>query len=181
MKKLLAILALFTGIAASAASVTVTIPSTALSDASTVVGSFQYDTATSAVSNINITAAGNVRSGAYTVLGGNVNPGGHFYVRKTGAVGSEFNTDIILIQYTGASIPAGGGAATLNRLTIGLCLVVVGNNCTGWNTTGFINNLSVTVIAPAPTPVPTLSEWAMISFALLIAGFGIYQQRRRQS
>lgn len=31
------------------------------------------------------------------------------------------------------------------------------------------------------TPVPTLSEWAMITFALLIVGFGIYQQRRRQS
>jgi hypothetical protein len=28
-------------------------------------------------------------------------------------------------------------------------------------------------------PVPTVSEWAMISLALLIAGFGIYQQRRR--
>ncbi len=32
----------------------------------------------------------------------------------------------------------------------------------------------------APTPVPTLSEWALISFAMLIAGFGVYQQRRRQ-
>jgi hypothetical protein len=44
----------------------------------------------------------------------------------------------------------------------------------------FANNVSVTVTAP-PAPVPTLSEWAMISFAMLIAGFGVYQQRRRQS
>lgn len=36
-------------------------------------------------------------------------------------------------------------------------------------------------IGPPPAPVPTLSEWAMITFAMLIAGFGIYQQRRRQS
>lgn len=34
--------------------------------------------------------------------------------------------------------------------------------------------------APAVTPIPTLSEWAMITLTMLIAGFGIYQQRRRQ-
>ena len=38
-------------------------------------------------------------------------------------------------------------------------------------------------INPAPvsaTPIPTLSEWAMITLTMLVAGFGIYQQRRRQ-
>jgi hypothetical protein len=180
MKKLLALLALLTGMAASAASVTVTIPSTTLSDASTVVGSFTYDTVSSAVSNISITAAPNVRAGAYTVLGGNVSPGSFFYVRKTGAIGSELNTDVILIQYSGAGIPAGGGATTLTSLTIGQCTGVVGGACTNWSTTGFVNNFSVTVSAPPPAPVPTLSEWALISFAMLIVGFGVYQQRRRQ-
>lgn len=38
----------------------------------------------------------------------------------------------------------------------------------------------VTTPVAVPAPVPTLSEWAMITFAMLIAGFGIYQQRRRQ-
>jgi hypothetical protein len=113
MKNVLTFLALCTGIAASAASVTVTIPSTTLSDASTVVGSFTYDTVTSAVSNINITAAGNVDAGAYTVLGGNVSPGSFFYVRQTGASGTELSTPLLLIFYNGAGIPAGGGAATL--------------------------------------------------------------------
>ena len=37
-----------------------------------------------------------------------------------------------------------------------------------------------TSACPAPAPVPTLSEWAMITFAMLIVGFGVYQQRRRQ-
>jgi hypothetical protein len=37
-------------------------------------------------------------------------------------------------------------------------------------------NLSV----PAAATVPTLSEWAMITFAMLIVGFGVYQQRRRK-
>jgi hypothetical protein len=31
-----------------------------------------------------------------------------------------------------------------------------------------------------PVTVPTLSEWAMITFAMLIVGFGVYQRRRRQ-
>lgn len=33
---------------------------------------------------------------------------------------------------------------------------------------------------PPPAPVPTLSEWAMITFALLIAGFGLQMMRRRR-
>jgi hypothetical protein len=35
-------------------------------------------------------------------------------------------------------------------------------------------------VAAAPTPIPTLSEWAMITFGLLIVGSGMYMQRRRQ-
>ena len=47
---------------------------------------------------------------------------------------------------------------------------------------GALNGPDATFTTSAcPAPVPTLSEWAMISFALLIVGFGIYQQRRRQS
>ncbi len=38
---------------------------------------------------------------------------------------------------------------------------------------------SISGSTPA-TPVPTLSEWALIAFASLIVGFGVYQQRRRQ-
>ena len=33
---------------------------------------------------------------------------------------------------------------------------------------------------PPPSPVPTLSEWAMITFTLLLAGLGLRLQRRRQ-
>jgi hypothetical protein len=40
---------------------------------------------------------------------------------------------------------------------------------------------NVRLIRTAPVAVvPTLSEWALISFAMLIVGFGVYQQRRRQ-
>jgi hypothetical protein len=182
MKKLAALLALFTGIAASAASVTVTIPSTTLSDVSTIVGSFTYDTTTSAVSNINITAAGNVDAGAYTVLGVNVRPGSFFYVRKTGAAGAELNSPELLIFYTGASIPAGGGAAMLNSINTGTCTAET-TGCVALFATriGFADNVPVTVTVSAPpAPVPTLSEWAIITFAMVIVGFGVYQQRRRQ-
>ncbi len=49
----------------------------------------------------------------------------------------------------------------------------------GWvDITGSSNSFTVTNVV---APVPTLSEWAMITVAMLIVGFGIYQQRRRQS
>jgi hypothetical protein len=33
---------------------------------------------------------------------------------------------------------------------------------------------------PAPTPIPTLSEWGMIIFSVLLAGSAIWMMRRRQ-
>lgn len=51
------------------------------------------------------------------------------------------------------------------------------------STSGFtalsLDNVRLSRTAPV-VPVPTLSEWALITFAMLIAGFGIYHQRRRQ-
>lgn len=32
----------------------------------------------------------------------------------------------------------------------------------------------------APEPVPTLSEWAMMVFAMLLVGLGVFKQRRRE-
>ena len=182
MKKFLALLALLTGIAASATSLTVTIPSTMLSDDSTIAGSFTYDTVTPAVSNVSITAAGNVYAGTYTVLGGNVSPGSYFYARETGAAGSELGGKTILIEYFGSGFPVAGGSSTLVNIRIGTCSDGDFNGCYNGSYIGQRVGSAVTVTAPfVPAPVPTLSEWAMISFALLIAGFGIYQQRRRES
>lgn len=92
-------------------------------------------------------------------------------------------------KYAGVDLTLATNSGTLER---------TGDTFAGWNTapdgTGadyavgatYSGAASLALYAkwgtsPPPTPVPTLSEWAMISFAMLIAGFGIYQQRRRQS
>lgn len=43
-----------------------------------------------------------------------------------------------------------------------------------------IGNAVIIRTLPPPVVAPTLSEWAMVTFALLIVGFGVWQQRGRQ-
>jgi type VI secretion system secreted protein VgrG len=50
----------------------------------------------------------------------------------------------------------------------------------GTVTTNSSTITSPTLPTPAPVSAPTLAEWGMITFAFLILGVGMYQQRRRQ-
>jgi len=58
-----------------------------------------------------------------------------------------------------------------------------GQTCTVTNGTGTVSanvsNISVTCTTNAPAAIPTLSEWAMIFMASLMAMFGIRRMRRR--
>ena len=55
-----------------------------------------------------------------------------------------------------------------------------GNHWSTYLNAEVLYSISGTSAAPA-APVPTLSEWAMFTFAIAIAGFGICQLRRRES
>ncbi len=70
-----------------------------------------------------------------------------------------------------------GNPLTISTTASSVSAVFSQNNAAPYGNTF---TFAFTRTAP-PAPVPTLSEWAMITFAMLIAGFGIYQQRRRQS
>jgi hypothetical protein len=54
-----------------------------------------------------------------------------------------------------------------------------GNAGSTWTPQGaeLLHSISGTAL---PASVPTLSEWSLISFAMLVLGVGVYQQRRRQ-
>lgn len=74
------------------------------------------------------------------------------------------------------------GSGTFSNKTIATLGLTAGTYTYTWGSGGTADSVTVTISnTPPPAPVPTLSEWAMLTFAMLIAGFGIYQQRRRQS
>lgn len=152
---------------AFAAPVVYTVPSTTLGDGTTIVsGTYTYDsTSTPRLTNINITATG-TNPGSYTFLGA---PSADIFGQLVASITS--GAKVVYIAQTGSST-ALIGIANCASVTSGLC--VGGNN---------ITNASVTVTsAPAPiaapAAIPTLSEWAMIFMASLMAMFGIRKMRR---
>jgi hypothetical protein len=44
-----------------------------------------------------------------------------------------------------------------------------------------IDDVSLTFLAPPPVTVPTMTEWAMILFGVMLAGFAAFMVMRRQS
>ena len=186
MKKLLTLAALCTAFVASAASLTVTFPNTPLSDASTLGGTFTYDTVTNNISAINITAAGNALAGSYTILGNNrSSPDQFFYARKTGDSGTELGKPLVLIFFNGPALPP-AGAFTLPQVAIGTCLNLVGADCVNINPyAGQASNVAAVVgaITPAPvaaTSIPTLSEWGLILTASLVGMIAMLRMRKRR-
>ncbi|MGO4410834.1 MULTISPECIES: IPTL-CTERM sorting domain-containing protein [unclassified Brevundimonas] len=131
-----------------------------------------YDTSTSTISNVNITQT-NVRPGTYTFLANfpSVYRGGQHTANV--ALGDEtwwINTTGIL---------ANGGSYSAAAIGTGNCISMTGGVCTTANTANSRTNVTITSIAASP--VPTLSEWAMILFGVLLAGGAalFVQQRQR--
>jgi hypothetical protein len=125
---------------------------------------------------------------AVTLLGAGV-----FIFRPAGAITTGAGASIVLSGPTANDVFWAPTAAT----TLGAGTAFVGTIIDdagislGANSTlsgralaagGTVTTNSSTITSPtlSPVTVPTLSEWGMITFAFLIVGFGVYQQRRRQ-
>lgn len=158
--------------AAVAAPVTWTVPPTVLPDGATVSGTFVYDTATATISNVNITQTV-LRPGTYTFNANFPSPYRGGQRTASVAVGDE----TWYIDTTG--ILANGGTYNATRIGTGNCIFEAGGVCSN----AFIANsqLNVPITGVPVSLVPTLSEWAMILFGVLLAGgAALYVQRRRQ-
>lgn len=162
---------LSTPTAALAAPVTWTVPPTVMPDGATVSGTFVYDTATATISNVNITQTV-LRPGTYTFNANFPAPYRGGQRTASAAVGDE----TWWINTTG--IPANGGAYNAAAIGTGNCISEVAGVCNN----AFIGNsqANVPITGVLVSTVPTLSEWAMILFGLLLAGgASVYIQRRR--
>lgn len=143
-------------------------------DGQTVTGSFTYDADTNTYSAINVTSTGGV--GPFTAL----------YPATASTAGAA-----IFIQ-----TPAGPGQNgillnTANKTNAGGTLTITtgpGNGglftcsgvCTNANLTAGRSIATGTLVGAPVVPVPTLSEWAMILFGLILAGgAALYIQRRQ--
>jgi len=130
----------------------------------------------------------------------NLNGAGVYVFRSGGTLTSSNNTNVTV---TGGACEADvfwapGASTTLGANTTfkGSILDGVGNAITAGTTTSISGRLlsyggvvtldTDTVAVPTcttvyPASIPTLSEWAMIIFALLLVGLGLQMQRRRQA
>lgn len=77
------------------------------------------------------------------------------------------------------------GTATYVQVT--RTVVATGPNMTitfvGQNdpATTYLDDVSLTLLAPPPPSIPTMSEWAMILFGLVLTGFAAFMVMRRQA
>jgi hypothetical protein len=168
-------------IAGTAAAVPVkwTIPSMTLSDGGTISGSFTFDADTGAYSDINIVTAGGTRPGLNTTYVRISAMGGYatqLYLHPAGP-----NAQTAFMWFSAPLTNAGGAVAIGEIHEAAACL----EPCTGFavdRSTYTPGSITGAVIGAGPTPVPTMSEWAMILFgAILAGGTALYLQRRRQS
>ncbi|OYX58207.1 MAG: hypothetical protein B7Y86_04195 [Brevundimonas subvibrioides] len=158
---------------AHAAPVTWTVPATTLPDGAVVSGTFVYDTATSTISNVNITQTA-VRPGAYTFLANF--PG--FYRGGQRAASVIAGNETWYVNTSG--ILAAGGAYSAARIGTGGCLSAPGGICNNADITNSVTNVTITGVGASA--VPTMSEWAMILFGLMLAGgAALYVQRRQMA
>jgi hypothetical protein len=141
-------------------------------------------------------SGGAMSIGAGTV---NLNGAGVYIFRSAGTLTTAVGTNVTV---TGGACEADvfwapGAATTLGATSSfkGSILDGVGHAINVGTTTSIVGRLlsfggvvttnTDTIAVPSctttyPAPVPTLSEWAMFAFALLVIGFGVHQQRRRQ-
>lgn len=164
------VLAMTWSVAAFAAPVTWYVTGT-LTGGGTVSGSFVYDVNTNTYSSVNlVTTAGTLPGAAYTVS--HPASGQSVLVANTvnGAVAGQ---PVIALGFSPFLSNAGGTVAVTNRE--GIC----NTGCTDYD--GATRDITATATTVAPVTVPTMTEWAMILFGVLLAGFAAVSiQRRRQ-
>lgn len=146
----------------------------------TASGSFTYDSDTDTFSNINIvTTAGTLPGGTYTQRGGfyNNSTGGLRIGALTAAGNGDGNTALgwrVTTAMTNAggtiTIVTGAAASAEYTCSAGTCSV----------SAPFRAITGGSIVGVPVAPVPTMSEWAMILFGLMLAsGAALYIQRRQ--
>ncbi len=162
--------------AASAAPVTWTIPPTSMAGGQTISGTFVFDTSLPAAQklvSINVTETGSTPT-SYVFTGGtNASPG-------WGQPVAVATTSDRAISLNLSAIPAtAGGNYTVPWIMVGRCSSESAGKCQTLDNHTVASG--VVISSSAPAAVPTLSEWAMILFGMILAGgAGLYIQRRRQ-
>ena len=156
--------------AAAAAPVNWTVNAT-FADTSTMTGTFTYDAATDAVTNVNVTRnatlyTAGTANGTDTVI--------WFYVPSGGP--DETGQPTVAFQ-VGTPMTDAGGVLPITSKGYGVCFSA---NCfllTGTVEVGGPGDQISGAVAPT---IPTLSEWAMILFGLLLAGGAAWQVQRHR-
>lgn len=171
MKYMRKILTLFVSVFTStvfAVPIVWTIPPTTVG-ANTVSGTFTYDAATSTLTSINVTSTGAINQ-TYNFVGSS----GAFIFGQTAASVSSGSPGIAI---SAATIP---DAPTANNVNIFLVTCnVTGGLCSSAASFQAGPVLAGLTGVVSPVSVPTLSEWAMIIMASLMALFAIRKMRRQ--
>lgn len=148
------------------------IPSTLLNDGSTVSGTFTYDPATTSLSDINITSTG-TNPGSFTFINNAYGPSVSMGQKLASISNGDKVFYIINSPLTSPSTPV-----SIN-IGIATCFGVNGSGlCTSASTIGSATVTVGAVVATTAT-VPTLSEYALMALASLMAMGGIWTMRKR--
>ena len=140
----------------------------------TVTGSFTYDANTNTYSAINITSTGGV--GPFTAIAPAPasSAGTAVFIQTPAGAGQNgivFSTGNKTNAGGTLTITTGGGAGGLFTCT---------GACAGGSYTAGSHITAGTMVGAPPVAVPTMSEWAMILFGLILAsGAALYIQRRK--
>jgi hypothetical protein len=161
---------------ALAAPVVWTVPPTTTTDGSILSGTFTFDTAIPGMTAVNLRSTGTTAA-TYTFVGG-VN--GPFYFAQASAVAVANTTPVVAFNLN--AIPANAAPYTSNIALVNTCFIVTAGLCTNIGGANVANNVVLNAAAPDTgntSTVPTLSEYAMILMASIIAMVGIWTMRKR--
>jgi len=173
--------------AALADPVTWTLQGVTLNDGGTASGSFTYDAdiGNGTFSNVNIVTVGGTQlPGAtyFTLLGGGTGGGSLANggdVSFVTAAGSGDGQTVLFLDFQTNLTDAGGSVALTTGLSGEATCFTIGVACDFIGVPGRVTSAG-TVQGVVAAPVPTLSEWAMILFGLMLAGgAALYIQRRQ--
>lgn len=163
--------------AASAAPVLWTLSGVAFSDGGTASGSFVYDADANTYSSINITTtAGSVRGSA---VHGRLHPDPHHHAQGavfTTSAGATTGAPLFQFSLQAPLTNAGGSTTIMPGPSVEAACDV---GCTGYVAPFRSVVAGAMTGTPVPAAVPTLSEWAMILLAALLAGGAALTLSRR--
>ena len=158
-----------------------TLNNVTFSDGGTASGSFIYDADFNTYSAINIeTTPGTERlSGATYIQLSNEFVSNDTRVVVLTAAGSVTGASLLLLPYYGTPLTNAGGTVVLT-IPISAEGTCINTPCTNVPVDLRETNSGSLVGVALPAPVPTLSEWAMITLGLILAGGAIHTMWRRR-